>query len=60
MRFDYRTYPFDIVYVKMSVQRQLLNPIRETPLKTSNYFPTISLKILEKGRGGGGGGGNKQ
>jgi hypothetical protein len=38
-------YPFNIVNVKMPVQRELLDPVGKISLKTSNNFPTSTLHI---------------
>lgn len=39
-----KVYPLDIVYVKVSVDRKLLDSVRKIPFKTSNNFPTITLQ----------------
>ena len=39
-----KVYPFDIVYIKVSVNRKLLNSVRKFHFKTGNKFPTISLQ----------------
>ena len=39
-----KIYPLDIVYVKVSVDRKLLDSVRKVPFKTSNNFPTITLQ----------------
>jgi hypothetical protein len=37
-------YPFDVVYVKMPVQGELLDSVRKISLETSNNFPTTTLQ----------------
>ena len=39
-----KVYPLDIVYVKVSVDRKLLDSVRKIPFKTGNNFPTITLQ----------------
>lgn len=39
-----KNYPLDIVYVKVFVNRKLLDPVRKISFKTGNYFPTITLQ----------------
>jgi len=39
-----KIYPLDIVYVKVPVNRKLLDSIRKVPFKTGNNFPTITLQ----------------
>lgn len=43
-----KTCPLDIVYVKVSVNRKLLDSVRKTPFKTGNNFPTITLQRNEE------------
>lgn len=39
-----KNYPLDIVYVKVSVNWKLLDPIRKVSFKTGDHFPTITLQ----------------
>lgn len=43
-----KIYPLDIVYVKVSVDRKLLDPVRKISFKTGNNFPTITLQGNEE------------
>jgi hypothetical protein len=43
-----KIYPLDIVYVKVSVNRKLLDPVRKISFKTGNHFPTITLQGNEE------------
>lgn len=38
------SYPLDIVYIKVSVNRKLLDPIGKISFKTGYHFPTITLR----------------
>lgn len=45
INLEAKAYPFNIVHVKMPIQRELLDPVWKISLETCNDLPTIALQI---------------